>query len=84
MQTPWFLYSQTGCENEKMTPDYLDPNMVSGILLYGFAAVLLGGIDNPWGAPLGGFFVGVLENIAGATELKLTVGPGQSSSESWF
>ena len=38
---------------------------------------LLGGIDNPWGAVLGGFFVGVLENIAGAyvvgTELKLTV-----------
>jgi branched-chain amino acid transport system permease protein len=56
---------------------YLDPNMMSGILLYGFAAALLGGIDNPWGAALGGFFVGVLENIAGAyvvgTELKLTV-----------
>jgi branched-chain amino acid transport system permease protein len=56
---------------------YLDPNMMSGILLYGFAAALLGGIDNPWGAALGGFLVGVLENIAGAyvvgTELKLTV-----------
>jgi branched-chain amino acid transport system permease protein len=56
---------------------YLDPNMMSGILLYGFAAALLGGIDNPWGAALGGFIVGVLENIAGAyvvgTELKLTV-----------
>jgi branched-chain amino acid transport system permease protein len=56
---------------------YLDPNMMSGILLYGFAAALLGGIDNPWGAALGGFFVGVLENLAGAyvvgTELKLTV-----------
>jgi branched-chain amino acid transport system permease protein len=56
---------------------YLDPNMMSGILLYGFAAALLGGIDNPWGAALGGFMVGVLENIAGAyvvgTELKLTV-----------
>ena len=56
---------------------YLDPNMMSGILLYGFAGALLGGIDNPWGAALGGFFVGVLENIAGAyvvgTELKLTV-----------
>jgi branched-chain amino acid transport system permease protein len=56
---------------------YLDPDMMSGILLYGFAAALLGGIDNPWGAVLGGFFVGVLENIAGAyvvgTELKLTV-----------
>jgi branched-chain amino acid transport system permease protein len=56
---------------------YLDPNMMSGILLYGFAAALVGGIDNPWGAVLGGFIVGVLENVAGAyvvgTELKLTV-----------
>jgi branched-chain amino acid transport system permease protein len=56
---------------------FLDPNMMSGILLYGFAAALLGGIDNPWGAVLGGFIVGVLENVLGAyvigTELKLTV-----------
>ena len=56
---------------------YLDPYMMSGILLYGFAAALLGGIDNPWGAVLGGPIVGVLENVAGAyvvgTELKLTV-----------
>ena len=56
---------------------YLDPNMMSGILLYGFAAALLGGIDNPWGAVIGGFIVGVLENLLGAyvigTELKLTV-----------
>jgi branched-chain amino acid transport system permease protein len=56
---------------------YLDPDMMSGIMLYGFAAALLGGIDNPWGAVLGGFIVGVLENIAGVyvvgTELKLTV-----------
>ncbi|HYM04041.1 MAG TPA: branched-chain amino acid ABC transporter permease [Stellaceae bacterium] len=56
---------------------YLDPNMMTGIILYGFAAALLGGIDNPWGAVLGGFMVGVLENVAGAyvvgTELKLTV-----------
>jgi branched-chain amino acid transport system permease protein len=56
---------------------FLDPNMMSGILLYGFAAALLGGIDNPWGAAIGGFIVGVLENLLGAyvigTELKLTV-----------
>jgi branched-chain amino acid transport system permease protein len=56
---------------------YLDPNMMSGIMLYGFAGALLGGIDNPWGAALGGFIVGVLENIAGAyvvgTELRFTV-----------
>jgi branched-chain amino acid transport system permease protein len=56
---------------------YLDPNMMSGILLYAFAGALLGGIDNPWGAVIGGFIVGVLENVVGAyvigTELKLTV-----------
>ena len=56
---------------------YLDPNMMAGILLYGFAAALLGGIDNPLGAVIGGFIVGVLENLLGAyvigTELKLTV-----------
>jgi branched-chain amino acid transport system permease protein len=51
--------------------------MMSGILLYGFAAALLGGIDNAWGAVIGGFIVGILENLLGAyvigTELKLTV-----------
>src|SRR6266851_2486682 len=56
---------------------FLDPNMMSGILLYGFAAALLGGIDNPLGAVIGGFIVGVLENVVGTyligTELKLTV-----------
>ena len=56
---------------------YLEPNMMSGVLLYAFAAALVGGIDNPFGAVVGGFTVGVLENILGAyvigTELKLTV-----------
>jgi len=56
---------------------YLDPSMMSGILLYAFAAALVGGIDSPGGAVLGGFLVGVLENLLGAyvigTELKLSV-----------
>jgi len=56
---------------------YLDPTMMDGVLLYGFAAALLGGINNPWGAATGGFLVGVLENLAGAyvvgTEIKLSV-----------
>jgi branched-chain amino acid transport system permease protein len=56
---------------------YLDPNMMSGILLYAFAAALVGGIDSPIGAVLGGFLVGVLENLLGAyvigNELKLSV-----------
>lgn len=54
---------------------YLEPNMMGGILLYAFAAALLGGIDSPPGAVLGGFAVGVLENVLGAyvigSELKL-------------
>jgi branched-chain amino acid transport system permease protein len=56
---------------------YLDPNMMAGILLYAFAAALVGGIDNPGGAVLGGFLVGVIENVLGAyvigNELKLSV-----------
>jgi branched-chain amino acid transport system permease protein len=55
---------------------FLEPNMMSGILLYAFAGALLGGIDSPGGAVLGGFIVGVLENVVGAyvgTELKLSV-----------
>jgi branched-chain amino acid transport system permease protein len=55
---------------------FLEPNMMAGILLYAFAGALLGGIDSPGGAVLGGFLVGVLENVVGAyvgTELKLTV-----------
>src|SRR4051812_7751418 len=56
---------------------YLDPNMMGGILLYAFAAALLGGIDSPGGAVVGGLVVGVLENVLGAfvigNELKLVV-----------
>lgn len=44
---------------------YLEPNMMASILLYGFAAALVGGISNPAGAVVGGFIVGVLENLVG-------------------
>jgi branched-chain amino acid transport system permease protein len=55
---------------------FLEPNMMGGILLYAFAGALLGGIDSPAGAVLGGFIVGVLENVVGlylGSEVKLTV-----------
>jgi branched-chain amino acid transport system permease protein len=58
---------------------FLDPNMMSGILLYGFAGAVVGGLTSPGGAVLGGFAVGVIENIAGTyipyvgRELKLTI-----------
>jgi branched-chain amino acid transport system permease protein len=49
------------------------------ILLYGFAGAVLGGLTSPLGAVLGGFAVGVIENLAGTyipvigAELKLTI-----------
>jgi branched-chain amino acid transport system permease protein len=56
---------------------YLEPQMMGGILVYALAAALVGGIDNPWGAPIGGLIVGVVENLAGVyvvgTQIKLTV-----------
>jgi branched-chain amino acid transport system permease protein len=55
---------------------FLEPNMMGGVLIYAFAGALLGGIDSPGGAVLGGFLVGVLENVVGVyigTELKLTL-----------
>jgi branched-chain amino acid transport system permease protein len=58
---------------------FLDPNMMSGILIYAFASATLGGFTSPGGAVLGGLLVGVIENLVGTyvwfigTELKLTV-----------
>ena len=58
---------------------FLDPNMMAGILIYAFASATLGGFTSPGGAVLGGFLVGVTENLVGTyvkfigTELKLTV-----------
>jgi branched-chain amino acid transport system permease protein len=58
---------------------FLDPNMMGGILIYAFASATLGGFTSPVGAVVGGFLVGVIENLAGTyirfigTDLKLTV-----------
>jgi branched-chain amino acid transport system permease protein len=75
----WGLASVIGAVAGMMAAPivYLDPNMMGGILLYAFAAALLGGLTSPLGAVIGGFVVGVLENLAGAyivgTEIKLSV-----------
>jgi branched-chain amino acid transport system permease protein len=74
----WGLASAIGAIAGMMVAPivFLEPNMMGGILLYAFAGALLGGIDSPGGAVLGGFLVGVLENLVGmvlGTELKLTV-----------
>src|SRR5438045_4786778 len=58
---------------------FLEPNMMLGILLYGFAAAVVGGLTSPGGPGVGGFSVGVIENLAGTfipyfgRELKRTI-----------
>lgn len=58
---------------------FLEPNMMLAILLYGFAGAVLGGLGSPAGAVLGGFIVGIVENLAGTYipviggELKLPI-----------
>ena len=41
----------------------LDPNMMAAVLIYAFAAAILGGIDSPLGAVVGGLTIGVLLNL---------------------
>jgi branched-chain amino acid transport system permease protein len=45
---------------------FLDPNMMLTILIYAFAAAVLGGIDSPIGAVVGGLSLGVILNLLGA------------------
>ena len=57
---------------------FLEPNMMLGIVLYGFAGAVVGGLNSPGGAVVGGFLVGVVENLAGTfihygSELRLTI-----------
>lgn len=61
---------------------FLEPNMMGGILIYGFAGAVLGGLSNPAGAVVGGVLVGIIDNLAGTYipsvghELKLSISLG--------
>ena len=44
---------------------FLEPNMMQTVLLYSFAAAVLGGMDSPVGAVVGGLLLGVLLNLTG-------------------
>ncbi len=44
---------------------FLEPNMMRTVLLYAFAAAVLGGMDSPIGAVIGGLVLGVLLNLVG-------------------
>src|SRR5262245_35464678 len=77
----WGLAAMVGAVAGMMVAPivFLDPNMMSGILIYAFASATLGGFTSPGGAVAGGLIVGVIENLVGTyvkfigTELKLTV-----------
>ena len=59
---------------------FLEPNMMQGVLLYALAAAVLGGLDSPLGAVVGGLLLGVTLNLLGTyvdfigSELQLAVG----------
>ncbi len=58
---------------------YLDPNMMPSIVVYAFASAVLGGLDSPVGAVVGGLVLGVTLNLLGTyvefigTDLRLPV-----------
>jgi len=61
---------------------FLTPNMMQAVLIYAFAAAILGGLESPVGAVAGGLTLGVLLNMLGqyvqpvTTELRLPVALG--------
>jgi branched-chain amino acid transport system permease protein len=63
----WGLAAVLGALSGMMTAPttFLDPNMMQGVLLYAFAAAVLGGLDSPLGAVVGGLSLGVTLNLVG-------------------
>jgi len=78
----WGLASAVGAVSGIMVAPILllEPNMMQSIIIYAFAAAVLGGIESPLGAVLGGVIVGITVNLAGAYlplvggDLQLAVG----------
>jgi branched-chain amino acid transport system permease protein len=44
---------------------FLDPNMMQSVIVYAFASAVLGGIESPIGAVVGGLVLGVVLNLLG-------------------
>lgn len=78
----WGLASAVGGVSGMMVAPVLllEPNMMQSIIIYAFAAAVLGGIESPLGAVVGGLLVGVIINLSGAYlpgvggDLQLAVG----------
>jgi branched-chain amino acid transport system permease protein len=64
----WGLASAVGAVSGMMVAPVLllEPNMMQSIVIYAFAAAVLGGIESPLGAVVGGVIVGVTVSLAGA------------------
>ena len=64
----WGLASAVGAVSGIMAAPilFLEPNMMQTVIIYAFAAAVLGGVDSPLGAVIGGLIVGVTVNLAGA------------------
>jgi len=77
----WGLAATVGAVSGMMVAPivFLSPSMMVGPLIYAFAATLLGGVNNPMGAVIGGYLVGIGESMLIAfspdigNELKLTL-----------
>jgi branched-chain amino acid transport system permease protein len=63
----WGLASAVGAVSGIMVAPVLlvEPNMMQTVIIYAFAAAVLGGIESPLGAVVGGLIVGVTVNLAG-------------------
>jgi branched-chain amino acid transport system permease protein len=63
----WGLAAMLGAVAGVMTEasQFLQPTMMQPILLYAFAAAVLGGLESPAGAVVGGLAIGVFLNLSG-------------------
>jgi branched-chain amino acid transport system permease protein len=77
----WGLAAVLGAVAGLMTEptQFLQPTMMQAILLYAFAAAVLGGLESPAGAVIGGVLLGVFLNLVGqyvgfaTSELRLPI-----------
>ena len=70
----WGLAAMLGAVAGMLTAPsaFLEPTMMQPILIYAFAAAVLGGIDSPVGAIVGGLLLGVGLNLS---EILFGAGP---------
>jgi branched-chain amino acid transport system permease protein len=63
----WGLSASVGAVSGIMIAPvvFLDPNMMQSVLLFAFAAAVLGGIESPIGAVVGSIMIGVLAALVG-------------------